>query len=205
MKHSHCIFELPHQIEAACAFYRLHDFVVLLNQAPENLDRALSRASLRASVKKFLAQVCAVDNDKIHLHAEAGQAPYAQVEQQRIYLSFSHDQSYAVAAIHRYQNIGIDLLATPIDFDWRDVARLYLSPVDNQSIAIAPEEQQTRQFAAYWAMHEARLKCCGLALQEWSVELGEQLNHCDVCVFYSGMGIEMPTNVAMALVFCSEK
>jgi phosphopantetheinyl transferase len=196
MKHSHCIFELPHQIEAACAFYRLHDFVVLLNQAPENLDRALSRASLRASVKKFLAQVCAVDNDKIHLHAEAGQAPYAQVEQQRIYLSFSHDQSYAVAAIHRYQNIGIDLLATPIDFDWRDVARLYLSPVDNQSIADLPDEQQAQRFVVCWAMQEARLKCCSLALQEWSVELGEQLNHCDV---WSGnMSAWLPDHVVLA-------
>lgn len=201
MKHSLCVFELPDQIDAACAFYRQNDFVVLFNQAAENHDRAISRTSLRASVKQFLAQASAVDKDKIHLHAEAGQAPYALVEQQRIHLSFSHDQNDAVAAIHRYQNIGIDLLATAIDFDWREVAQLYLSPADNQSIATTPEEQQAEQFATYWAMHEAKLKCCGLALQEWSAELGLHLNCCEVTVLTGDDDVEMPEQVVLALAF----
>ncbi|MFC0348514.1 4'-phosphopantetheinyl transferase superfamily protein [Undibacterium danionis] len=199
MKHSHCVFEYPNQIDAACAFYRQHDFVVLFNQAEENHDRTVSRTSLRTSVKQFLVLACAVNKDKIQLHAEAGQAPYAQVEQQRIFLSFSYDQNYAVAAIHRYQNIGIDLLATAIDFDWRDVARLYLSPADNQGIANAPEEQQAKEFAACWAMHESRLKCCGLALQEWSAELDVQLNRCEVHVLHSHENFALPKNLVMAL------
>ncbi len=201
MKHSHCSFEYPNQIDAACAFYRQHDFVVLFNQAEKNHNRAISRASLRASVKQFLVCVCETANDKIYLHAEAGNAPYAQVEEERIFLSFSHDQNYAVAAIHRNQNIGIDLLATAIDFDWREVARLYLSPADNQGIANAPEELQARQFAACWAMHEARLKCCGLVLQEWSAELDVQLSRCEVHVLHSHENLALPKNLVMALAF----
>jgi 4'-phosphopantetheinyl transferase len=201
MKHGYCVFEYPNQIDAACAFYREHDFVVLFNQAEENHDRVISRASLRASVKQFLALACAVDNDKVHLHTEAGQAPYAQVEEERIFLSFSHDRNYAVAAIHRYQNLGIDLLATAIDFDWREVARLYLSPADNQRISNAPKEQQAQQFAACWAMHEARLKCCGLALREWSSELDVQMNRFEVHVLHSHENLALPKNLVMALAF----
>lgn len=204
MKHSQCVFEFPNQIDVACAFYRQHDFVVLFNQAEENHDRTVSRASLRASVKQFLALACAVDKDKIHLYAEAGQAPYAQVDGERIFLSFSHDQNYTVAAIHCYQNIGIDLLATAIDFDWRDVARLYLSPADNQRISNAPKEQQAKEFAAYWAMHEARLKCCGLALQEWDVESGDGLSCCDVGVLRWDAGIELSEHVVIALALGAE-
>ncbi|MBR7798762.1 4'-phosphopantetheinyl transferase family protein [Undibacterium fentianense] len=201
MKHGYCVFEFPNQIDAACAFYRQHDFVVLFNQAEGNHDRTISRTSLRAAVKQFLGLACAVDKDKIQLHAEAGQAPYAQVDGERIFLSFSHDQNYAVAAIHRYQNIGIDLLATAIDFDWREVARLYLSPVDNQGIANAPEELQAKEFAACWAIHEARLKCCGLALQEWSAELDVQLNQCEVHVLHTHENFALPKNLVMALTF----
>ena len=201
MKHSHCVFEFPNQIDAACAFYRQHDFVVLFNQAEGNHDRTISRTSLRAAVKQFLALACAVDNSKIHLHAEAGQAPHALVDEERIFLSFSHDQNYAVAAIHRCQNIGIDLLATAIDFDWRDVARLYLSPADNQRISNAPKEQEAKQFAAYWAMHEARLKCCCLALQEWSAELDVQLNRCEVHVLNIHENFALPKNLVMVLAF----
>jgi len=201
MKHSHCVFEFPNQIDAACAFYRQHDFVVLFNQAEENYDRTMSRTSLRTSVRQFLAQACAVDKDKIQLHAEAGQAPYAQVDEERIFLSFSHDQNYAMAAIHRHQNIGIDLLATAIDFDWRDVARLYLSPADNQSIATVPEEQQAYQFAAYWALQEARLKCCGLALQEWSIELDVQLSRCEVHLLHSLENFALPKYLVTAFAF----
>lgn len=199
MKHSHCVFALPYQIDAACAFYRQYDFVVLFNQAAENHDRTISRTSLRASVKQFLAQAGAVDKDKIHLHAEAGQAPYAQIQKERISLSFSHDRNYAAAAIHRYQNIGIDLLATDIDFNWRDVARLYLSSTDYQLIESLPDIRQAHQFAVCWAMYEAKLKYCGIPLQEWCAELEQGFSRCKARIFDETLDCALPPNVLIAL------
>jgi 4'-phosphopantetheinyl transferase len=64
--------------------------------------------------------------------------------------------------------IGVDLLKLAHIPDWQAVATLYLGPEVSAAIAAAEPTQQMTCFALHWAQLEARCKCQGLGLSEWS-------------------------------------
>jgi 4'-phosphopantetheinyl transferase len=63
--------------------------------------------------------------------------------------------------------IGVDVVHASAPDDWQAVARDYLGP---QALALG-----AAGFAPAWAALEARLKCCGLDLHEWSAEREQRL------------------------------
>ncbi len=106
-------------------------------------------------------------------------------------VSVSHDGRLSLVAWCHTGRLGVDLvdlasLADASPAELQDTARCYLGPDAAQALGLAtdaptgtglgpadPAAQHTihalrLRFAAAWASQEARLKCLGLALDEWS-------------------------------------
>ena len=105
-----------------------------------------------------------------------GEAPYL-AGKPHIGLSFSHEPGLSLAAINFASPVGIDLLqgsANGLSGDEiRQLGMDYLGPAANPRMDGDP-----RAFAEAWAGHEARLKCLGLGLTEWTPAVGQGLAGC---------------------------
>ncbi|MBI3711730.1 MAG: 4'-phosphopantetheinyl transferase superfamily protein [Burkholderiales bacterium] len=98
----------------------------------------------------------------------------------RFAASFAYEGEYAVFALAEGGSIGIDLVNGNTSFDWRETARLYLGGAESQRIEQCSPDQQIREFFRAWSGLEARLKCLGLPLQEWTIDLAQQLEQCQI-------------------------
>ena len=99
-------------------------------------------------------------------------------------VSISHEQSHSVLAWCEQGCIGIDTVSPQRFADMAPpalaaLASLYLGPKVALEISRSGEATAARMlFADAWARHEARLKCLGLALDEWSPTLQVELAGC---------------------------
>ncbi len=126
-------------------------------------DRATARRTIRLALHAALAEASGLPASSIELCGAPGEAPYALLDGRRIALSISHDGDLSVAALRLDGGaVGIDLMRVTDVPDWQAVARGYLGPACAAALDGMPA------FARAWSEHEARLKCRGLALAEWS-------------------------------------
>ncbi len=93
-------------------------------------------------------------------------------------LSISHESGLSVAVICGGGVAGIDIVRVDETLDWKPVAELYLGAEIACAIGRRPVHDQARCFALKWAEQEARLKCRGLAISEWSAGLARELAQC---------------------------
>jgi 4'-phosphopantetheinyl transferase len=89
--------------------------------------------------------------------------------------------------------IGVDLLKLAHIPDWQAVATLYLGPEVSAAIAATDPAQQMACFALHWAQLEARCKCQGLGLSEWS-----ESSNADTAT-YRYQQLDLPTGYIGAL------
>jgi 4'-phosphopantetheinyl transferase len=176
------VFAQADQNQEAVAFLREHSYVILISQGEQNRDRAVARHHLRSVVCDFLCDAFQVPISAIEIRSIPGDAPSAFIKDKKLAISMSYDGDYAIAALHLHRHIGIDLAVSLPDFDWRSVAALYLGTdlalaIEQLSAQENPQHQASI-FLSYWLRHEAKLKCCGLALQEWTQALEDQLEAC---------------------------
>ncbi|MBC3875396.1 4'-phosphopantetheinyl transferase superfamily protein [Undibacterium flavidum] len=176
------IYRLPDQLALACEQLQQNGLTVISVDIAQNSARDDARLQIRQAVSAVFATALNINKDNIRIHAEKGQAPYAEIgvgDQRRYYsLSIAHEDKYAMAAIGGIlgaSRIGLDLVKVASPFEWIDTANLYLGNVTSKSILAKPSEQQFDHFLQAWASHEARLKCLGLGLQEWSEKLEQRL------------------------------
>jgi len=145
-------------------------------------ERATGRARIRAALAAALAAQFDIDPSRIELHSHQGAAPWAAVRldagPQHIALSISHDGDISVAAYSLTARVGIDVASIVSVPDWQPVARDYLGPVTADALARVSASARDAAFAHAWSEHEARLKCLGLQLQEWSGPLARALGAC---------------------------
>ncbi|OYU25431.1 MAG: hypothetical protein CFE41_21430 [Burkholderiales bacterium PBB2] len=120
-----------------------------------------ARAAARLAARQALAAQLGQPLDTVQLHAPPGQPPQV-LGRPDIGLSFSHEAGISLVAVNLDGPIGVDVVQASAPDDWQAVARDYLGP---QSLALG-----AAGFAPAWAALEARLKCCGLDLHEWSAE-----------------------------------
>lgn len=130
--------------------------LALLGAAP---GRPEARAAARLVARQALAAQLGLALDAVQLHAPPGQAPQI-LGRPEIGISFSHEAGLSLVAVNLDGPVGVDVLAAEAPPDWAAVAHDYLGP---QILGAAG-------FASAWAALEARLKCCGLDLREWSAE-----------------------------------
>ncbi|MFA9274575.1 MAG: 4'-phosphopantetheinyl transferase superfamily protein [Candidatus Aquirickettsiella gammari] len=173
------ICRLPDQLELACEQLRKNDLCVICVDVAQSNTREEARLKIRQALSKVFAMAWNINDESIRLHTEKGQAPYAVIgggaQRRNYYLSIAHEGKYAIAAISGVGPVGVDLVKVVSPFEWKDTAILYLGKNFLQDIAIKPIEQQFATFLQAWASYEARLKCLGLGLQEWSEKLEQQL------------------------------
>ena len=141
--------------------------------------RALIRTALRETLAAFLQQPPAA----ITLGSHPGQAIWVASPLTNLQLSVSHMPGLSVAAI-AHSAVGIDVMPIPQGADampdWADVALDYLGASATDLLHRTPSAQRPSAFAQAWVQLEARLKCQGLALTEWSPTLAQQLATCRV-------------------------
>lgn len=117
-----------------------------------------SRDTVRAMARQAFAALLGVPA----LTNERGAPPRAP-GRPALYLSLSHAPGLSLLACHT-RPVGVDVQARPVRVDASFVA-LYLGVCASDGV----------DHAGLWTRHEARLKCAGIALTEWSEDLARQL------------------------------
>lgn len=145
--------------------------IIIAVETPKTVMRDSARQLLRAALQEVLAGY-GLDADLI---VTPGQAPQLANAPQ-IGLSLSHEPGLSLAAINFAGPVGIDLISLPAALPAAEIRQLtldYLGPAASQRIGSNPHA-----FAEAWTQQEARLKCLGLGLTEWTPILEEGLSGC---------------------------
>lgn len=128
-----------------------------------------ARGTVRALTRAALADLLGVTT----LTNRRGEPPRAS-ERPDLHLSLSHAEGLSLLACHSAP-VGVDVQALPVQAD-AATAALFLGP--NWQLAQSGKAQKAHlsiAFSAAWTQHEARLKCAGEPLVEWSQALAERL------------------------------
>jgi 4'-phosphopantetheinyl transferase len=135
-------------------------------------DRQAARRRTRQALCEALAQLYGLQVAQIMIHFSAGRAPAVSfLEAPDVVppgISISHDGPLSVAAIHQHGLVGVDLMRVQEVPDWRAIARDYLPPHVRDRLNASTPDQRPQLLARAWTEHEARLKCHGRQLSEWT-------------------------------------
>ncbi|HEY3432986.1 MAG TPA: 4'-phosphopantetheinyl transferase superfamily protein [Rhodocyclaceae bacterium] len=148
---------------------------------PNTQDRTQARRLVRSALVELLAAKLGCDRADIQLIDQPGQAVRLALPRDKgksLGVSISHEPGLSLLAINLHGPIGIDLMQCPEAPPWQteipQLARDYLGPDIARELANLPPQAQALLFAKYWTQQEARLKCLGLGLEEWSVARQQQ-------------------------------
>jgi 4'-phosphopantetheinyl transferase len=152
------------------------ELLIVAVDTPDSPIRDTARQLVRSVLLEILGDV--------ELIAISGQPIRLARTDSPLGISVSHESGLSLLAIHRSGPVGIDVLNIPENPDWLaeipTLASDYLSPQVARRIARLPAREQAAQFARDWTTQEARLKCLGLGLEEWSAVLEKNLSQCRV-------------------------
>jgi 4'-phosphopantetheinyl transferase len=145
-------------------------------------DRDRARGAIRTALLAELGLMSGLPPERIALHAEPGEAPWALLDapegRRLAWLAISHDGELSVAAISLHGAVGIDVTRIMDIPDWQPVARDYLGPDIVAALALLQAPARAAAFARAWSEREARLKCLGWPLAEWAAEAEPVLQAC---------------------------
>ncbi|MEX8194495.1 4'-phosphopantetheinyl transferase family protein [Comamonas guangdongensis] len=148
-----------------------------LVQGLDATDRDRARGQARAALRACLAPELGCAETELEIGNLRNQAPSLRLRGKPLaapHCSISHAPGLALLAWHGRGALGVDIQAVDAAAprrEFEDVARLFLKPETAQALLdIAPDTLFFEAFASAWTQHEARLKCAGLGLAEWSVE-----------------------------------
>jgi 4'-phosphopantetheinyl transferase len=166
----------PAVLHWPASFDKAQDLLIVAINTPHTPIRDTARQRVRGALREILGDV--------ELISVPGQAIRLAQADSTIGISVSHESGLSLLAVNFSGPVGIDLLRIPDDPDWASqismLASDYLGPkIARQISDLAPQERM-KNFAQAWTAHEARLKCRGLALAEWSSELEASLSKCCV-------------------------
>ena len=158
-------------------------------------DRTAARTLIRSALRETLAQVLDQPAASIALVSRLGQAIAVETSPIPLGLSISHAPGLSIAAFASGAAVGIDLMRMEhgVDdaTDWPRVSADYLGPLATTALQALPAAQRSTAFIQAWTRFEARLKCLGLDLTEWSPALGQQLATCRVLTLdFTDAGME---------------
>lgn len=166
------VFHLPEHLDEASTALRLHQYVAIAISTDSTQDRTRARQQIRSAIITLIQQCYQIDRRDIEIAASSGTAPRLFFSGHEAALSISHEAGLSLAAICLDSSVGIDLLNTKSlakeSFEWQDIARIYLDPDRHQMIRSLTPQQQRLSFVQEWTTLEARYKCAGMALSEWS-------------------------------------
>jgi 4'-phosphopantetheinyl transferase len=160
--------------------------------------RASARARVREVLRAALGELSGLALTEITIQSTPGRAPAVSYSRPRAItpgISISHDEPLSLAAINLHGPVGVDLLRVQDIPDWRAVAHDYLGPRTAAWLGAQPAACRAAAFARAWSAHEARLKCLGLQLIEWTPGLAAELADCHCC------DLSLPAGFAGALAW----
>ncbi len=156
------------------SFDRTQDLLIVAIETPHTPIRDTARRLVRTVLREILGDV--------ELISTPGQAIRLARADSPIGISVSHESGLSLLAVNFSGPVGIDLLRIQDDPDWASqiqaLASDYLGPKVARQMTDQAAQGRMRSFAQAWAAHEARLKCQGLALAEWSSKLEASLAEC---------------------------
>ena len=141
-----------------------------------------ARGTVRALARVALADLLGVTT-LTNVRGEPPRAP----ERPDLHLSLSHAEGLSLLACHSAP-VGLDVQALPVQAD-AATAALFLGP--NWPLGQSGQAQAAPisiVFPAAWTQHEARLKCAGEPLVEWSEALAARLA-CYACAPLQGAAL----------------
>lgn len=136
--------------------------------------------SVRDTARRLVRGVLREILGNVELISVPGQAICLAQADSPIGISVSHESGLSLLAVNFSGPVGIDLLRIPDDPDWEGqipaLASDYLGPTLARQLSDLAPQERLAHFAQAWTRHEARLKCQGLPLTEWSSILEASLN-----------------------------
>lgn len=178
----------PEQRKLALRALAERQLVIVSIASKSSADKAaarnLIRQQIRAALTDLLCSTYHCSATQINLKHVPGQAPNKNLQitlpDYPISISISHEQGLSIAAIYHGATVGVDLVRIDDQIEWQAVAQLYLGKRRSEQISDALLSQQASCFAFEWAVQEAKLKCHGRALTEWSPQLASALEDCTI-------------------------
>lgn len=174
--------------------------VVATIAPPKTRLRDHARSLVRATLQTVLAEKLGAAEETIRLISQPGHPIRLAPPWSHVGISVSHEDGLSMMAIHLGGAIGIDLLRldSPLP-DIPALSRDYLGPVVSAALAALTTDQQQAAFARDWCRFEAKLKCLGLPLSEWTLVLESRLAACSVT------DLPMPTGWTAAIATTNER
>lgn len=144
---------------------------------PNTNDRQQARQRVRSALTQLL-QRHDPKRPAPHITSTRGAALRLAPPWHDTHVSFSHEAGLSLIAIAPCA-IGVDVLRldahTLPDSEIDTLARDYLGPAAADALSKLQGQERLQHFAHAWAAHEARLKCAGIPLTEWSADMARQL------------------------------
>ena len=170
---------LPHALADLCGHAGL---AVIRVDIPLTANRPDARLAIRHALQSTVAALLDQPLSSITLLSSPGQPVQLLAPGANLHVAISHMPGLSIAAICSHGSVGVDVMATPTQDlpNWAQVARDYLGPHVTASLHQQPTAHRPLAFAQDWVALEARLKCLGLGLTEWTPVLGEQMAACGV-------------------------
>ncbi len=129
------------------------------------------------ALRGILARYSKEDPADISLHTAEKGKPYLP-DHPEIRFNLSHSGSWAMVAVARGREVGVDIETIRGDRSTIDIADRFFAPAEVRELMAAPPERRTRAFFACWSRKEAYIKARGeglrIPLDSFEVSLGEQ-------------------------------
>jgi 4'-phosphopantetheinyl transferase len=175
----------PDDLASALADLRggLGGVTVIGQSLPLTASRAEARAAIRQALTQTLAAFFKRPAAAFTLVSHSGRALQVIASGAApVQVSISHMAGFSVAAISTRGSVGVDVMAVEAALlpGWEVVALDYLGPHAAAALHGAAPAALAHAFAQAWVAWEARLKCLGLGLTEWTPGLALRLSACDV-------------------------
>ena len=172
----------PDELASALAELR-GGLTVIGRETPLTASRAEARVAIRQALTQTLAAFFNRPAATLALVSHPGRAlQVIAPDAAPVQVSISHMAGFSVAAISSRGAVGVDVMAVEAALlpGWERVALDYLGPPAAAALQHTAPAELATAFAQAWVAWEARLKCLGLGLTEWTPGLALQLSACDV-------------------------
>ncbi|MFM9901691.1 MAG: 4'-phosphopantetheinyl transferase family protein, partial [Polaromonas sp.] len=173
----------PQGLPQALADLRGHTGLAIISvPTPLTASRPEARRAIRHALQNTVAALLGQPLTSITLLSSPGQPVQVRAPGAKLHIAISHMPGLSVAAICTHGPVGVDVMENPTQGlpGWAQVAHDYLGPLTEKALQHTPPTHRPAAFAQAWVSLEARLKCLGLGLTEWTPALEQRLTACGV-------------------------
>ncbi|MFZ6772559.1 4'-phosphopantetheinyl transferase family protein [Undibacterium sp. SXout7W] len=143
---------------------------LLYVRLPGALARDAARYQIRIAVSELLSLAYSFPADQLRIPSGIAGPLSVLLNQQRVFLSFAHEDGLSLAGISTRSALGMDVMKIDTQLEWQPLSRLFLGTAQTARLLDCPPEQQHAAFAQAWTSMEACSKLSGDGLHEWNAQ-----------------------------------